>query len=153
MPLFQVGSIAGAILIVVLAVVGGILYQSAWIIEPKLWVIGTIFPIAGYSLGFFLARIAGQPWDRYVVLVFWSLGLETFISNNCGLRLPEQVSQTEQLKPQKFIIQRFLRLEMRMKAFGVHFFLRATRKGEALVLGWYTPIFSSASHPLPSVHS
>lgn len=62
--ILKVGSIAGAILIVVLAVVGGILYQSAWIIEPKLWIIGTIFPIAGYSLGFFLARIAGQPWYR-----------------------------------------------------------------------------------------
>ncbi|XP_042553091.1 ileal sodium/bile acid cotransporter [Dipodomys spectabilis] len=62
--ILKIGSIAGAILIVLIAVVGGILYQSAWIIEPKLWVIGTIFPIAGYSLGFFLARIAGQPWHR-----------------------------------------------------------------------------------------
>ncbi|KAM5147303.1 ileal sodium/bile acid cotransporter [Callospermophilus lateralis] len=62
--ILKIGSIAGAILIVVLAVVGGILYQSAWIIEPKLWIIGTIFPIAGYSLGFFMARIAGQPWYR-----------------------------------------------------------------------------------------
>uniref|UniRef100_A0A8C6QG76 Ileal sodium/bile acid cotransporter n=1 Tax=Nannospalax galili TaxID=1026970 RepID=A0A8C6QG76_NANGA len=62
--ILKVGSIAGAVLIVLIAVVGGILYQSAWIIEPKLWIIGTIFPIAGYSLGFFLARIAGQPWYR-----------------------------------------------------------------------------------------
>ncbi|XP_062051242.1 ileal sodium/bile acid cotransporter [Lepus europaeus] len=62
--ILKVGSIAGAILIVLIAVVGGILYQSAWIIEPKLWIIGTIFPMAGYSLGFFLARIAGQPWYR-----------------------------------------------------------------------------------------
>ncbi|EDM08777.1 rCG43344 [Rattus norvegicus] len=62
--ILKIGSIAGAILIVLIAVVGGILYQSAWIIEPKLWIIGTIFPIAGYSLGFFLARLAGQPWYR-----------------------------------------------------------------------------------------
>ncbi|KAL6075167.1 hypothetical protein STEG23_036039 [Scotinomys teguina] len=62
--ILKIGSIAGAILIVLIAVVGGILYQSAWIIEPKLWVVGTIFPIAGYGLGFFLARIAGQPWYR-----------------------------------------------------------------------------------------
>ncbi|XP_048197063.1 ileal sodium/bile acid cotransporter [Perognathus longimembris pacificus] len=62
--ILKIGSIAGAILIVLIAVVGGILYQSAWIIEPRLWVIGTIFPIAGYSLGFFLARVAGQPWHR-----------------------------------------------------------------------------------------
>ena len=64
---FQIGSIAGAILIVLIAVIGGVLYQSAWIIEPKLWIIGTIYPIAGYSLGFILARIAGQPWYRYEV--------------------------------------------------------------------------------------
>lgn len=69
---FQIGSITGAILIVLIAVVGGILYQSAWIIDPKLWIIGTIFPVAGYSLGFFLARIAGQPWHRYGVLVNWT---------------------------------------------------------------------------------
>lgn len=61
---FQVGSITGAILIVLIAVVGGILYQSAWIIAPKLWIVGTIYPVAGYSLGFLLARIAGQPWHR-----------------------------------------------------------------------------------------
>ncbi|CAO2611349.1 Ileal sodium/bile acid cotransporter [Lemmus lemmus] len=62
--ILKVGSIAGAILIVLIAVIGGVLYQSAWIIEPKLWIIGTLYPIAGYSLGFILARIAGQPWYR-----------------------------------------------------------------------------------------
>ncbi|KAM9674459.1 ileal sodium/bile acid cotransporter [Dama dama] len=62
--ILKIGSITGAVLIVLIAVVGGVLYQSAWIIEPKLWVIGTIFPIAGYSLGFLLARIAGQSWHR-----------------------------------------------------------------------------------------
>lgn len=66
---FQIGSITGAILIVLIAVVGGILYQSAWIIAPKLWIIGTLFPLAGYSLGFLLARVSGQPWHRYGVLV------------------------------------------------------------------------------------
>lgn len=62
--ILKIGSIAGAVLIVLIAVIGGVLYQSAWIIEPKLWIIGTIYPIAGYSLGFILARIAGQPWYR-----------------------------------------------------------------------------------------
>ncbi|KAF4025811.1 hypothetical protein G4228_017631 [Cervus hanglu yarkandensis] len=62
--ILKIGSITGAVLIVLIAVVGGVLYQSAWIVEPKLWIIGTIFPIAGYSLGFFLARIAGQSWHR-----------------------------------------------------------------------------------------
>ncbi|XP_012789415.1 ileal sodium/bile acid cotransporter [Sorex araneus] len=62
--ILKIGSIAGAVLIVLIAVIGGVLYQSAWIIQPKLWIIGTLFPVAGYSLGFFLARIAGQPWHR-----------------------------------------------------------------------------------------
>ncbi|XP_058599158.1 ileal sodium/bile acid cotransporter [Panthera onca] len=62
--ILKIGSITGAILIVLIAVVGGILYQSAWIIAPKLWIIGMLFPLAGYSLGFLLARIAGQSWHR-----------------------------------------------------------------------------------------
>lgn len=64
----QVGSILGAVLIVLIAVVGGILYKGSWIISPKLWIIGTIFPAAGYSLGFFLARVAGLSWHRYEIL-------------------------------------------------------------------------------------
>ncbi|KAM6446152.1 ileal sodium/bile acid cotransporter isoform 1-T2 [Liasis olivaceus] len=62
--ILKVGSVSGAILIVVTAVVGGILYQSSWTITPQLWIVGTIFPAAGYSLGFFLARVAGQSWNR-----------------------------------------------------------------------------------------
>lgn len=64
----QIGSIVGAILIVLIAVVGGILYKGSWTISPKLWIIGTIFPAAGYSLGFFLARVAGLSWHRYGIL-------------------------------------------------------------------------------------
>ncbi|XP_063160464.1 ileal sodium/bile acid cotransporter [Candoia aspera] len=62
--ILKVGSITGAVLIVIIAVVGGILYQSSWAITPQLWIVGTIFPAAGYSLGFFLSRLAGQPWNR-----------------------------------------------------------------------------------------
>lgn len=60
----QVGSIAGFALIVIIAVVGGVLYQSSWVIAPSLWIIGTIFPFIGYGLGFLLARFVGQPWHR-----------------------------------------------------------------------------------------
>ncbi|KAM6140426.1 ileal sodium/bile acid cotransporter [Pterocles gutturalis] len=62
--ILKIGSILGAVLIVLIAVVGGILYKGSWIISPKLWIIGTIFPAAGYSLGFFLARVAGLSWHR-----------------------------------------------------------------------------------------
>ncbi|XP_017825882.4 ileal sodium/bile acid cotransporter [Callithrix jacchus] len=68
--ILKIGSIAGAVLIVLIAVVGGILYQGAWIIQPNLWIIGTIFPVAGYTLGFLLARIAGQPWHRCRTVAF-----------------------------------------------------------------------------------
>lgn len=60
----QVGSIAGFGLIIILAVVGGVLYQSSWVIAPSLWIIGVIYPFIGFGLGFCLARITGQPWYR-----------------------------------------------------------------------------------------
>ncbi|KAG7502380.1 ileal sodium/bile acid cotransporter [Solea senegalensis] len=62
--ILKVGSIAGFALILIIAVVGGILYQSSWIIAPALWIIGTIYPFIGFSLGFLLARFTGQPWHR-----------------------------------------------------------------------------------------
>ncbi|XP_040005159.1 ileal sodium/bile acid cotransporter [Xiphias gladius] len=62
--ILKVGSIAGFGLIIIIAVVGGILYQSSWTIAPSLWIIGTIYPFIGFGLGFLLARFAGQPWHR-----------------------------------------------------------------------------------------
>nr|XP_046260705.1 ileal sodium/bile acid cotransporter [Scatophagus argus] len=62
--ILKVGSIGGFALIIIIAVVGGILYQSSWTIAPSLWIIGTIYPFVGFGLGFLLARIAGQPWYR-----------------------------------------------------------------------------------------
>ncbi|XP_026888420.2 ileal sodium/bile acid cotransporter [Electrophorus electricus] len=62
--ILKVGSILGVILIVVIAVVGGVLYQSSWEIAPALWIIGAIYPLVGYGLGFLLARFVGQPWHR-----------------------------------------------------------------------------------------
>lgn len=62
--ILKIGSISGFGLIVVIAVVGGILYQSSWDIDPSLWIIGTIYPLIGSGLGFLLARFTGQPWFR-----------------------------------------------------------------------------------------
>ncbi|XP_037344454.2 ileal sodium/bile acid cotransporter [Pungitius pungitius] len=62
--ILKVGSIAGFALILIIAVVGGILYQSSWDIDPSLWIIGTIYPFIGFALGFLLARFTGQPWNR-----------------------------------------------------------------------------------------
>lgn len=62
--ILKIGSIAGFLLIIIIAVIGGILYQSSWTIAPSLWIIGTIYPFIGFGLGFFMARFAGQPWFR-----------------------------------------------------------------------------------------
>ncbi|XP_054643878.1 ileal sodium/bile acid cotransporter [Dunckerocampus dactyliophorus] len=62
--ILKVGSITGFGLIIIIAVVGGILYQSSWTIAPSLWIIGTVYPFIGFGLGFLLARIVGQPWYR-----------------------------------------------------------------------------------------
>ncbi|XP_066478188.1 ileal sodium/bile acid cotransporter [Tiliqua scincoides] len=74
--LIKVGSGVGAVLILITAVVGGILYKGSWVIAPQLWVVGTIFPAAGYTLGFLLARVAGQPWHRCR-----TVGMETGMQN------------------------------------------------------------------------
>ncbi|XP_070694210.1 ileal sodium/bile acid cotransporter [Pempheris klunzingeri] len=62
--ILKIGSIAGFGLIIIIAVVGGILYQSSWNIAPSLWIIGTIYPFVGFGLGFVMARFAGQEWNR-----------------------------------------------------------------------------------------
>ncbi|XP_027722470.1 ileal sodium/bile acid cotransporter [Vombatus ursinus] len=90
--ILKVGSITGAILIVVIAVTGGILYQGAWIIHPKLWIIGTLFPFFGYLLGFILARAAGQSWQRCR-----TVSLETGMQNTqlCSTIVQLSFSQEE----------------------------------------------------------
>ncbi|XP_078077863.1 ileal sodium/bile acid cotransporter [Mustelus asterias] len=62
--ILKIGSITGIFLIVGIAVTGALLYRGSWVTSPSLWIIGTIYPAIGYTLGFILARIAGQPWFR-----------------------------------------------------------------------------------------
>ncbi|XP_019385225.1 PREDICTED: ileal sodium/bile acid cotransporter [Crocodylus porosus] len=95
--ILKVGSIAGAILIILIAVVGGILYQGSWMISPELWIIGTIFPAAGYSLGFFLARISGQSWHRCR-----TVALETGMQNTQLCTTIVQLSFTPEQLAQMF---------------------------------------------------
>ncbi|XP_001513365.2 ileal sodium/bile acid cotransporter [Ornithorhynchus anatinus] len=93
--ILKIGSIVGAVLIVLIAVVGGILYKGSWTIAPNLWIIGTIFPAAGYTLGFLLARIAGQPWYRCRTVAF-ETGLQNAQLCSTIVQLsftPEQLNQ------------------------------------------------------------
>ncbi|XP_038673876.1 ileal sodium/bile acid cotransporter [Scyliorhinus canicula] len=62
--ILKIGSITGIFLIVGIAVTGALLYRGSWVTSPSLWIIGTIYPAIGYTLGFVLARVAGQPWFR-----------------------------------------------------------------------------------------
>ncbi|XP_029968062.1 ileal sodium/bile acid cotransporter-like [Salarias fasciatus] len=75
--ILKIGSIFGFLLIVIIAVVGGVLYQSSWDIAPALWIIGTIYPFFGFGLGFLLAWIVGQPLHRCR-----TIALETGIQNS-----------------------------------------------------------------------
>ncbi|XP_038138875.1 ileal sodium/bile acid cotransporter-like [Cyprinodon tularosa] len=62
--ILKIGSIGGFALIIIIAVLGGVLYESSWIIAPSLWIIGSVYPFIGFGLGFALARFVGQPWYR-----------------------------------------------------------------------------------------
>ncbi|KAM4045461.1 ileal sodium/bile acid cotransporter-like [Anomaloglossus baeobatrachus] len=57
-------SITGGVLIVLIAVIGGVLYKGSWDIDPKLWIVATVFPGAGFVFGFLLAYISNQSWGR-----------------------------------------------------------------------------------------
>ncbi|XP_077420921.1 ileal sodium/bile acid cotransporter-like [Vanacampus margaritifer] len=62
--ILKVGAIIGFGSSLVISVVWIILYQTSWIIDPSLWIIGTIYPFIGFGMGFLLARFVGQPWYR-----------------------------------------------------------------------------------------
>ncbi|OCT95402.1 ileal sodium/bile acid cotransporter [Xenopus laevis] len=62
--ILKVGSILGGILIVLVAVIGGVLYKGSWTIDPKLWILGTIFPAIGYTVGFALAYTSNLTPSR-----------------------------------------------------------------------------------------
>ncbi|CAH2223574.1 ileal sodium bile acid cotransporter [Pelobates cultripes] len=62
--ILKIGSITGGILIIAVAVIGGVLYKGSWAIEPKLWIVGTIFPIVGFINGFLLACLSNLSWSR-----------------------------------------------------------------------------------------
>ncbi|XP_069826846.1 ileal sodium/bile acid cotransporter-like [Dendropsophus ebraccatus] len=62
--ILKVGSATGGILIVTIAVIGGVLYKGSWIIDPKLWIVGTVFPAIGFTMGFILAAMANLSWQR-----------------------------------------------------------------------------------------
>ncbi|XP_077449072.1 ileal sodium/bile acid cotransporter-like [Stigmatopora argus] len=75
--ILKFGSITGFGFLVIVSVVGVILYQSSWIIDPSVWIIGTIYPFIGFGLGFLIAYFLGQPWYRCR-----TIAVETGIQNS-----------------------------------------------------------------------
>ncbi|XP_073520335.1 ileal sodium/bile acid cotransporter-like isoform X1 [Phyllobates terribilis] len=89
--ILKVGSITGGILIVTVAVIGGVLYKGSWVIDPKLWIVGTIFPAIGFTMGFLLATMANLSWQRCR-----TVALETGLQNTQLCSTIVQLSFTPQ---------------------------------------------------------
>ncbi|XP_040192121.1 ileal sodium/bile acid cotransporter [Rana temporaria] len=92
--ILKVGSIVGGILIVTVAVIGGVLYKGSWVIDPKLWIIGTIFPAIGFCVGGTLAILANLSWSRCR-----TVALETGLQNTQLCSTIVQLSFTQEQLP------------------------------------------------------
>ncbi|XP_068506455.1 ileal sodium/bile acid cotransporter-like isoform X1 [Syngnathus scovelli] len=62
--ILKVGTVTGFSFLVIVSVLGAVVYEYSWNLNPSLWIIGTIFPFIGFGMGFILARFVGQPWYR-----------------------------------------------------------------------------------------
>lgn len=67
--LLQVGAIASGILLLVVAVIGVVLVKG-WNIDITLLLISFIFPLVGHVMGFLLALLTHQSWQRYSYLSY-----------------------------------------------------------------------------------
>ncbi|XP_067301121.1 ileal sodium/bile acid cotransporter [Pseudorasbora parva] len=122
----KVGSVVGIILIIIIAVIGGVLYQSSWTISPSLWIIGTIYPFIGFGLGFLLARFVGQPWHRCR-----TIALETGMQNSQLASTITQLSFTPAELEVMFafpLIYSIFQLVVAMLAVGIHYSVKRYRQ-------------------------
>ncbi|KAM9330524.1 sodium-dependent organic anion transporter [Gastrophryne carolinensis] len=60
----KAGSVIGILIMLVIAVASSVLYKGSWNTDTSVLVIGIIYPLLGYLLGFCLAVILRQPWKR-----------------------------------------------------------------------------------------
>ncbi|XP_060747528.1 sodium-dependent organic anion transporter-like [Tachysurus vachellii] len=93
--LLKVGSIFGGLVMLVVGIASILLYDSLWNTDISLLVIGGIFPLIGYIVGFIISFILRQPWNRCR-----AIAMETGAQNMqiCGTVLqlffrPHQLSQ------------------------------------------------------------
>ncbi|XP_044141497.1 ileal sodium/bile acid cotransporter-like [Bufo gargarizans] len=90
--ILKIGSITGGVLIVLIAVIGGVLYKGSWDIGPELWILGAVFPAIGFIFGFFLAYLSNQSWSRCR-----AVSLETGMQNTqlCSTIIQLSFSQSD----------------------------------------------------------
>ncbi|XP_071751060.2 sodium-dependent organic anion transporter-like [Centroberyx gerrardi] len=62
--ILRAGSVVGVLLAVVVGLASILLYQGSWHVDTSIVIIGSVFPLLGYSAGFIMAVILRQPWQR-----------------------------------------------------------------------------------------
>ncbi|KAG8593466.1 hypothetical protein GDO81_000845 [Engystomops pustulosus] len=60
----KAGSVIGGLLMLVLGIASSVLYKGSWNTDSSMLTIGIIYPLLGYVIGFCLAVIIRQPWQR-----------------------------------------------------------------------------------------
>ncbi|XP_075054570.1 sodium-dependent organic anion transporter [Mixophyes fleayi] len=60
----KAGSIIGGLLMLVIGIASSVLYKGSWNTDISILTIGIIYPLLGYVLGFCMAVIVRQPWQR-----------------------------------------------------------------------------------------
>lgn len=74
--ILKVGAIVGGVLLLVVAVAGVVLAKGSWNSDTMLLTISFIFPLIGHIMGFLLALLTHQSWQRC-----WTISLETGAQN------------------------------------------------------------------------
>ncbi|XP_053504075.1 ileal sodium/bile acid cotransporter-like [Ictalurus furcatus] len=93
--ILKVGSIVGGLVALGIGIASILLYNGLWNTDTPILVIGSVFPVIGYFIGFVIAVIVRQPWNRCR-----TIAMETGAQNMqiCGTVLqlffpPHQLSQ------------------------------------------------------------
>ncbi|KAM3936532.1 sodium-dependent organic anion transporter [Leptodactylus fuscus] len=60
----KAGSVVGGFLMLVMGIASSVLYKGSWTTDNSILVIGIIYPLLGYLLGFGLAVVTGHSWQR-----------------------------------------------------------------------------------------
>uniref|UniRef100_A0A667XDT9 Solute carrier family 10 member 6 n=1 Tax=Myripristis murdjan TaxID=586833 RepID=A0A667XDT9_9TELE len=62
--ILRVGSVVGGLLLLVVGLASALLYRGSWYTDSSLLIIGSVFPLIGYSISFIIAVVLRQPWPR-----------------------------------------------------------------------------------------